>query len=303
METVYLTTAIGRAAGGGKKPPADPEKVFDLEQILADRNPGLLRKLPPGVLAAARLLVHERLVNAALTAGSGLSAAAFCDYVLRRLSITVRVENEHYLRRSTRPVVCANHPAGAVEGVALISAVLRVYGTCRVPANDLLQLVRPLAPLIVPVNRSRPSRHDLMALIEAFEGDHPILMFPAGTTARVYGGRLREYAWHPTFVTRARRSRREILPVWVSGRNSWWFYLIHRIRRVLRIGFNFEMALLVDELVRRRGETVTLRFAAPRRAKENDRTGVGSGHAADRRQAAALRREVEALAHKSGGTL
>ncbi len=298
-------------------------RAFDLRRILSERNPRLLNRLPPGVLALARSLTHEHLVNAVLTARSGLEAAEFCEYVLRRLEITLKLENSRYLEDAERPVICANHPSGGLEGVALIAAILRIRGSCRVPANDLLATVEPLGPLIVGVNRARPSVADMRELSAAYQGNEPMLIFPAGVTARVYGGVLREYPWETSFVTRARRADRDIVPVWVSGRNSRHFYLIHRIRRVLGIGFNLEMGLLVDELLRRRGDTLTLRFAPARRVEQAavlyaSRNATGSAapnpanaqaspaggfthrepaRTADRRYAQALRREVEALAH------
>ncbi|TVR67814.1 MAG: hypothetical protein EA427_12455 [Spirochaetaceae bacterium] len=294
--------------------------MIDVMQLLRERNPSLAARLPRGAGSILRLVAHEGKINRTLARAKRLEARPgdarpgdaryrnagyrhtrqrnarecdlervrlFCDHVLSDLGISLRTEQEEYLREATRPVVCANHPTGGVEGLALISTILRVRGTCRVPANDLLNLVSPLIPVILPVNRARPAGEHARALLEAFHGTDPILVFPAGVTARVEGGVLRERPWESAFVTRARRTGREIVPVRVSGRNSDRFYRIHRVRRALRIGFNLEMALLVDELFRRRGETVVLRFLPPRGVNAR---GTRSD---DRRQAAAIRREVE----------
>lgn len=262
-------------------------------RVLQERNPSLAARLPRGFGAVLRLVTHESRLNRALVRyrdasdGDPARVRLFCDYTLSMLGISLRTEQEEYLRDAARPVICANHPSGGVEGLALISTILRVRGTCRVPANDLLNLVTPLIPVIVPVNRARPRAEHARVLLEAFHGTDPILVFPAGVTARVEGGVLRERPWESAFVTRARRSGREIVPVRVSGRNSNRFYLIHRMRRVLGMDFNLEMALLVDELFRRRGETVVLRFLPPRVAD------AGGTRSADRRLAAAIRQEVE----------
>ena len=270
---------------------ADTGTPVDVGRLLAERAPTIFRKLPPGAVALLRLLAHERLLNAGFAAAAGLSPLEFCDYVLRRLDVTVRVEHEEHLLAAERPVVCSNHPSGGLEGLALIATLCRGRGGCLAPANDLLRLIRPLDPIIVPVNRARPLRETAAAFERAFAADEPILVFPAGVTSRIYGGVLREYPWSSTFVTRARRHRRTILPVRASGRNSGHFYLIHRVRRVLGIGLNLEMMLLVDELLRRRGDTVTLSFSPPRSVpalSADTRDG-------DRRYAQALRREVEAM--------
>jgi putative hemolysin len=260
-------------------------KEIDILRLLRERSPALARRLPPGAAFLLRTVAHQQLINDIIKASQGLSPGAFCDHILRRLEISVAVENEEHLRDALRPVVCSNHPTGGVEGLALISTLLRVRGACRVPANDLLCLVSPLAPVLVPVNRGNPTRDGMNAFLRAFGGDDPILVFPAGVTARMRGGILREYPWESAFLTHARRTGRDILPVWVSGMNSSHFYLIHRLRRVLGLSVNLEMALLVDELLRRKGETVVLRFLPGRAA-------WGAGQAEDRRQCEAIQKEV-----------
>ncbi len=248
--------------------------TVDVHRLLAERAPGVLARLPPGVVPLLRLVAHERLLNAAIDANRNLGPLEFCEKILRRMSVTLRIEGKEYLQEVERPVVCANHPSGGLEGIALIAALCRTYGHCLVPANDLLGVIPPLASLIVPVNRGHPSRESAAAVDRAFAQDAPIIVFPAGVTARVYGGRLREFPWASTFVTRARRYGRPILPVHVSGRNSTHFYLIHKLRRLFGVSLNLEMFLLVDELLRRRGDTITLSFLPPRKvAQTNDRRG------------------------------
>ncbi len=282
-------------------------------QLVRERNPRLARRLPVGTGAALRLVTRERTLNREIADAVSLDAARadatsvntssniassrfapsgpervreFCDRTLARLDVSVKIEGGEHLRDADRPIVCANHPTGGVDGLALISAIIAIRGRCRVPANDLLNLVTPLQPVILPVNRGRPSRERVASLLHAFQGADPILVFPAGVTARIHAGVLKERAWESTFVTRARQTGRALVPVHVSGRNSRRFYLIHRVRTALGIDFNLEMALLVDELFRRGGETVVLRFLPPRYAGSTDRNG-------DRVQATAIRREVE----------
>lgn len=276
-----------QSPSGDAGSPSDRRPV-DVEGLLGEGAPGILERLPPGVVPLLRLAAHERLLNVAVNATRQMSPLEFCEKILRRLSVTVRIENEEELRQAERPVVCANHPSGGLEGLALMAAVCRTHGGCLVPANALLGILPPLAPLIVPVNRSHPSRESAAAVDRAFAGDAPIIVFPAGVTARVRGGRLREFPWASTFVTRARLYGRQILPVHADGRNSWHFYLIHKLRRLFGITLNLEMFLLVDELLRRRGDTITLTFLPPRRVPEtNDRNR-------DRAYAELLRRGVEA---------
>ena len=72
----------------------------------------------------------------------------------------------------------------------------------------------------------------------------------------------------------------------VSGRNSARFNAIYRIRRALGINLNFEMLLLVDELLRARGSSRTIRFGPVREV-----TAIGGCD--DWTRAERFRREVE----------
>lgn len=311
LRSVLVDTSLKRAGPGvavsvarrGDRRRTTDRNPVDIERILAARAPEALKRLPPGVLHLVRLAAHESRVNARLNATGDLDPLEFCLASLRRLSVQLNVRHEEYLAHTARPVVCCNHPSGGLEGLAMIAAIYRSHGDCRIPANDLLRVIPPLAPLIIPVNRSQPTRAAAIELDRAFAGDVPILVFPAGVTARIYGGRLREYPWAATFVTRARRYDRPVVPVHASGRNSPHFYLIHQLRRVFGIRLNLEMFLLADELFRHQGDTITLTCLPPQRVRSGDgpRRERSEIRMADRIFAETLRRSVEA-AGRSGGT-
>ncbi len=264
------------------------QRPIDVGSILADRSPSLRRRLTPLGIRLLRAAIHEREINAAVARYAGVSPADFAGAALSYLGISVRTEGLDHLHAASRPVVCANHPSGAIEGLALIDALCRHRGACRVPANDLLCLFAPLRPIIVPVRHGALSRASAAEFDSVFAGDEPILLFPAGVTARERGGRLREYPWRASFVTRARVFGRELLPVAVSGRNSPAFYTIHRLRRLFGVSLNIEMALLADEMFRRRGDTVVVRFLPPRAATP----GSAADRSDDARTAAAVQRDV-----------
>ncbi|MFW5995512.1 MAG: hypothetical protein ACOCRN_05310, partial [Spirochaetia bacterium] len=188
------------------------------------------------------------------------------------------------------------HPSGAVEGLVLIAEVLRSRGSIVIPANEILMRLTPLEPWILPIDRYRGNFSVARSYAAAYEGDAPLLVFPAGRTARKKAGRLREYPWQKSFVTHSRRAGRDIVPVWVSGENSKVFYMIHRVRTALGIRLNIEMLSLIHELLRRRGAHVTVRFA-PAVSPEMGMDGAAHDGdwvpAEDKKRAEALQRFVE----------
>ena len=237
--------------------------MFDVKKILEEKNPVLAEKIPYLGYYALKRVVHEPLVRSFLEVHGNKNANDFTAAALSHLGIQVDVLGQENLKKDNPSIICANHPCGGPEGLGLIHTIIEKLGTCRIPANDILGRIKPLKPLLVPVDKKRPTKESLEYLQRVFAGAEPVLIFPAGVTARKKAGVLREFPWQPSFVTHARRSNRTIVPVWVSGENSAHFYLIHRLRTLFGISFNLEMALLADELLRRRNTPLVIQFLPP----------------------------------------
>lgn len=74
---------------------------------------------------------------------------------------------------------------------------------------------------------------------------------------------IRDLDWKNTFIKKARKYQRDVIPVYVDGRNSNWFYNLSFWRKRLGIGANIEMLYLVDEMTRQFGKTITLVVGDP----------------------------------------
>ena len=83
---------------------------------------------------------------------------------------------------------------------------------------------------------------------EEFFGDLPVLTFPAGLCSRPNGGEVTDPEWKISFLKKAYASQRQIVPVFVEGRLSKFFYRVYRIRKALGVKFNIEMLWLPDEM-------------------------------------------------------
>jgi putative hemolysin len=264
-----------------------PVGRIDVMELLRAKNPRLAERLPGAFARMLRLVAHESTLNRVIVRMESLSGCEFVDAVLHRLDIGVEVTGVENLPDSSRIVVCANHPTGGIDGLIMMSILCRRYGSVRVPANDLLMVLGGLGELLVPVDKHGSNAAHLRSYQAMYASDYPVLLFPAGRTARPLGGRLREFSWNKAFVKQARLSDRVIVPVFLSGRNSRRFYFLWRLRRALGIGANLEMFLLVDELLRRRGERRRVRIGPPQPAQVRP-----VGPEEDQRRAESLRREV-----------
>lgn len=262
------------------------DEGLDVIALLRRKNPRLARRIPSPGRFLIRRIAREQALRSVLARLGDCTGCDFVERALRALRISVDVVGIEQLPETPRIVVCANHPTGGIDGLVLMALLCRRYGSVLAPANDLLGELSGIRPLIVPVDKygDNSKRHHLYT--EAYRSNHPLLVFPAGRTGRIRAGRMREYRWNRSFVRLARRFDRTIVPVALSGKNSWWFYAIWRVRRLLGLTINIEQFLLIDELLRQRGASRRIVVGAPRFP---GRSG------SDRRAAAALRRTVEGM--------
>lgn len=264
-----------------------PVGPIDVMELLSNKNPRLAGRFPNLLIRILRLIAHEGTLNRVVMRTTGLSGCEFVDAVLKHLNIAVEVSGLEMLPDTPRIVVSANHPTGGIDGLIIMSLLCRRYGSVRVPANDLLMVLGGLTELLVPVDKHGSNAAHVRAYQEMYASEHPVLLFPAGRTARPMGGKLREFPWSKAFVKQARRSGRLLIPIRLSGENSWRFYFLWRLRRALSIKVNLEMFLLVDELLRRRGELRKVWIGPPQSAQMD-----AAGAAGDQLRANTLRREV-----------
>ncbi|HKK48711.1 MAG TPA: 1-acyl-sn-glycerol-3-phosphate acyltransferase, partial [Alkalispirochaeta sp.] len=224
---------------------------IDVATMLRTKNPGIAARLPMVAVRGLERVAHQRELRSFLREVDGCGGCEFVERALKWLGITVSVEGGENLPPSPRFVMCANHPTGGIDGLMLMQLLCRRYGSLRAPANDLLLGLTGLSELLIPINKHGSNRDRFAGLVEGYAAPWPILVFPAGRTARLRGGAvvdgaLREYPWNKAFVKLARRSNRTIIPVGVSGRNSAHFYGIWKLRRALGVNLNLEMLLLMD---------------------------------------------------------
>ena len=95
---------------------------------------------------------------------------------------------------------------------------------------------------------------------DTFASDQAVFVFPAGLVSRKQKGEIRDLKWKKTFVTRAKKYNQPIVPVYIDGRLSNFFYNFANLRTSLGIQKNIEMFYLVNELMKQKGKKVDLVF-------------------------------------------
>lgn len=248
---------------------------IDLDEVLRQRLPRLSRFIPRFAVEWMKRTICQDELNRILDENAGLEGADFARGALKSLGITVEPQFEERLPspENRRVLYVSNHPLGGLDGMALIDYVQRRHGgNVYFVVNDLLSAVKPLEKVFLPVNKfGKQSREAVKAVDEAFAGNDPVIMFPAGLVSRLrrvpYMGKKRKLVsdlpWNKMFVNKAHHYKRDIIPIFFSGKNSEKFYRMANLRRRLGIKFNFEMIYLPWEMVRMADSSLTISFGVP----------------------------------------
>lgn len=244
------------------------EKVLDLHEVLSAKVPKLMKHMPDWLFKRIQQLMHEDELNRIMLKYKCLEGIRFLSAVIKDFHVELVLKGVEHLRESHRILVASNHPMGGFDGMALIQTVGSVRGKVSVPVNDFLTYVPNLRSVFIPVNKlgiAVANKRDNICLFnETFAGDSTICFFPFGLCSRMTkDGKIMDLEWKKTFVTKAKASFRDIVPVHIDGRNSSFFYNLSRFRKFLGIKANIEMAFIIDEFFKQRNHTMTIVFGKP----------------------------------------
>ncbi len=237
---------------------------IDIGVVLTEKLPRLSRWIPRFLVNRLRRIIHEKELNHILSHYWQLPPQDFIHACFHEWKVEYSIRGLEALPRDGRYIFVSNHPFGGMDGMMLADKLTEHFGDARVVVNDILMHVEPLRPLWLPVNKHGAQNADYARHIDlAFMSDLPILTFPAGLCSRRIGGRVTDLEWKTSFLKKAYSSQRQIVPVFVEGRLSNFFYRVARIRKMLGIKFNIEMLWLPDEMFAQKGRHFRIRVGEP----------------------------------------
>lgn len=240
----------------------------DVAQVLKDRLPKVSRFIPRFAVSGLERLICQDGLNELLQNNAGHTGADFCARVLKDLDVKYSIEGQCNLPGDDNPhvVYVSNHPLGALDGICLIDMVTKQHPGKPVKfiVNDLLMVLQPLQDIFVPINKhGSQHRSTGSAVDDAFKGDGPVIVFPAGMCSRKHNGVVSDLKWHKMFVAKARQSGRKVIPLFFDAHNSRNFYNFARFREKTGLKFNLEMILLPREIFKCRGARFRLYIGKP----------------------------------------
>lgn len=239
-------------------------KFVDIEKVVKQKNPGLAKLMPRFILNYIKRIMHEDEINDSMTRIGHLRGLDFVEASLEELHTKVEVRGLENIPKKEGVIIASNHPLGGLDGIALMSAVSKVRTDIQFLVNDILLSIENLSPLFVPINKVGNNPREASRVIEAtYKKDIAILIFPAGLVSRKLKEGIADLEWKKSFITRAKKNKKNIIPVHIDGRNSNFFYNLSRIRGKLGIKANLEMFYLADEMYKQRNKTITISFGKP----------------------------------------
>lgn len=239
-------------------------KFIDIEEIIRSKNPSLLNWIPGFALRYIKRILHQEHVNDFIRRHGDKTSFAFVDEIVREFGAIVSSEGLENLPSSGGCIIAANHPIGGLDAMALIQTVAQRRTDQKFIVNDVLLNITNLQDLFIGVNKhGKNPTEALERLDSAYAGSEAVLIFPAGLVSRKQKSGIRDLTWKKSFISKARKFKRDIVPVHITGRNSDFFYNLARWRSRLGVQANIEMFYLMDEMYHQMGKNIHLHFGEP----------------------------------------
>ncbi len=238
---------------------------IDIEKIIGEKNPKLLKILPRFIINYIKKILHQDDVNYELEKNKDKIGLDFVEAIISDFNLNVKITGLENVPKSGRFIFVSNHPLGGLESMVFMSAVSKIYNNnFKFLVNDVLMNLKNLEPLFLPINKyGSQARQSAKIIDEYYKTDKQILIYPAGLVSRRIKGKITDLEWQKSFVSKAISHKRDIIPLFIDGKNSNFFYNVASFRKFIGIKANLEMFYLVNETFKQKNKTIPIYFGKP----------------------------------------
>lgn len=237
----------------------EQEKFIDIRNVIHSKSPKLAKWIPKPLIKYLQRTIHEDEINRIMIKFHDLTGLDFVDALIEELGVEVRLDGENNIPIDESVVFVANHPLGGLDGIAFMHAIGRYRRDVKFLVNDILLNIKNLEPLFIPVNKvGNQGKNYIKAIDTAYSNDDALLVFPAGLVSRKIKGKITDLEWKKSFISRSKKYKKNIVPAYIEGRNSNFFYNLANIRKKIGIKANIEMLYLPDEMFLQKGQMVNI---------------------------------------------
>jgi putative hemolysin len=269
----------------------EQKKFIDIEKIFKEKNPSAYKWTPSFIIRYIKRVLHEEDLNNFQKSSDTLFEFDYCDATVKEFGLKVIIKGLENIPKEGGFIAASNHPLGGIDGIALLQAIGKERKDIVFLVNDILKNLKNFGELFVPVNKLGSTSLDNLRRIEAeFASDKGVVLFPAGLVSRKIDGVVQDLEWNKSFITKAQKYNKPVVPVHLSGQLSNWFYNFSSFRKMLGISLNLEMLYLADEMYKQRGTTFTITIGKPIEASKFGK------HLGAKEWAEAVRKHIYVLA-------
>jgi 1-acyl-sn-glycerol-3-phosphate acyltransferase len=240
------------------------KKVIDINKILKDKNPKLEKWMPAFIINYLKRIFHQDEINQVLHENKDLKNFVFCDELIKRFNLKFQSEGLKNIPKTGGVIFVINHPLGGFDALGLAHEISKVRPDVKFMVNDVMMNFSNVEDFMVGVNKHGAKTKDsVKQLNELFTSDNAVLIFPAGLVSRRTNGIVVDSEWKKTFVVRAKKFQRNIVPIHISGELSNFFYSLSNLLKKLGVKANIEMMYLANETFKLKNKSFKITFGKP----------------------------------------
>ena len=214
-----------------------------IHQLISGRNPWLLKDT---LLSKSVYKVLKKYLKFDETVFVGehiqsMSGQEAFNWLGSEYTSNCSVEGLENIPRDGRFLIVSNHPMGAADAIALYHQIYPVRNDLFFFANELfVYLLGAFHDLLAPVvwNKEKETHSANKVTLErlaVFFGDNRAgIIFPSGRLSKLTMFGLWDRPWEKTPIALAKKYNFPLIPVYVEGKNSWFFYFASYLNKQLR---------------------------------------------------------------------
>lgn len=240
------------------------KKFIDIEKVIGEKNPALLKWMPGFVLAYIRRIVHEDDINQIMRNYGHLYGLDFVDALVGDFGAKVELHGEENIPVDRPVIFASNHPLGGLDGIVLMHVLGKYRKDLKFLVNDILLNIPNFEGLFVPVNKhGGHSKRGVETIEQTYASDNAVLIFPAGLVSRKQESGIRDLEWKKSFIAKSKKYKKDVVPVYMEGKNSFFFYNLAAYRKKIGIKANVEMFYLADEMFGQKNKKIAVHIGKP----------------------------------------
>lgn len=217
------------------------------------------------IVRILKRILYSKTIEEFLTINKNKYGIEIVEELFEYLNFTYSVSNKDIKKVPSegRLIVVANHPIGSLDGLSILKLIYEIRKDVKIVVNDFLYSIENLRSFFIPVDvfGNHLTRNSYEEIGKHLENEGAIIIFPAGEVSRLKWLTVTDKKWNSGAVSFAKKYKSPILPIFIDGKNSWYFYLISTINKKL------STLLLIHELFNKKDKTLSIIIGDPIPAK------------------------------------